>query len=104
MQNTRDLNRLYRLQYKHRLSALDLEAAVKSEMAHLCDAEIKEMRLYLREVLSEIEDYFAEIVDSMHPGKIPSADLKAWLLDNYSWMDEDVQAIAYNNGLSFAMK
>lgn len=103
MQNAPYLNCLYRLQYKHRLSAPDLEAAIKSDMVHLCDGEINEMRLYLREVRNEIEDYFAEMVDPMQPDKIPADDLRVWLMDNYPWMDGDVHDIAYKDGLNYAV-
>lgn len=78
MQNAPDLNRLYRLQYKHRLSAPDLEAAIKNEMVHLCDGEINEMRLYLREVRNEIKDYFAETADPMQ--RKPISGFGSWTI------------------------
>lgn len=104
MENAADLNHICKLLHLHRLSVTDLEAALKTEMVHLCETETRRMRLYLQETRNEIEDYFAATVDPIHLDQIPAAELKAWLWDNYPWMDAETQSIAYNNGLYFAVK
>lgn len=104
MHNPRDLNLFYSLLHQHRLSAPDLDVAVKAELKHLNAEEAEQMRLYLREVRNEIEDYFADLVDPLQLHKIPEAELKDWLKAGYPWMDEQTLTQAYKDGLHFAAK
>ena len=104
MYNPQDLNLLHCLLHKHRLSAFDLEVAVKTKFKHIKAQEMHQMHVYLREITGEIEDYFASVVDPMRLDNIPETELKTWLLDNYTWMDAKTLDTAYKNGLYYAVK
>lgn len=100
--HNRDLNALFVLTLRHRLSLNDFNAAVKAGLGHLSPQNLAAMRETVRETRNDIYEHFAGIIDPTNLNALPQAELKAWVKDNFEWMDDETLRLAYNDGLANA--
>lgn len=98
--DNRDLNAMFVLIMRHRLSAANFETAAKKEFMHLDLHTVKLLRETAREARNEIYDHFAEMVDPANLKAVPQTELKLWLKESFDWMDDEALRLAYNDGLA----
>lgn len=97
-----DLNMLYALVRRHRLSRSDLERDIAARLPHLAQNDVRRLLSQIYETVTEIEDYISTQVDPQRPADIPKDELLVWISESYPWMDEESVQGAYHHGLQFA--